>query len=113
MKLFHIDTKYVHLQEANGYDAAVTCETLGHLSIITPDECIVAAKQIKMISNYSAYPNDLSSSSYVLSCFDDNPNHCFTNTNQNRIYFTRANCGVHQDRTDSHEGLICIRKGMM
>ena len=112
-KHLHTDSKYVHLQEANGYDAGVTCETLGYVSIISQDECIDAAKQINSISNYSPYPTDIATSSYVLSCFDDNPNHCFTNTNQNRIYFTRGDCKVHPDRIDSHEGLICMQQGII
>ena len=103
-----VDSRYVHLQEANGHGAGITCNNCGYHSILTKNECIEAAKQIKMTQGFEVYPHELN-------CRPDNPNYCFTNTAVKKIYFTRADCPVHQGNTNpqGEEGLICDIGGML
>ena len=103
---FQADTKYVHLQGANGYYVGTTCSTLGYNSILTRNECIDAAREIHLIQGYSVNPGEFP-------CYPDKPNHCFTNTYHKTIYFTRANCSVHQGITNPEDSLICKKKGRL
>ena len=102
----HIDTRYIHLQETNGYDGGVTCSTLGYDSILTRNECIDAAKETQLTKDYVAHSSEVG-------CRDNNPNHCFSNTVSKKIFFKRADCPVHQDRALPKEGLICRKKGVL
>ena len=104
---FFIGPTYVHLLEENGHGGGVTCETLGYYSILTEAECIEAAKQIKLSQGYE-WGGDV-----VGGCDDRNPNHCFIDTEQKLIYFTPANCPVHQLDTQPNEGLICRKWGRL
>ena len=102
----HVDSRYVYLQETNGHGVGVTCNTLGYHSILTRSECIDAAEEINLTQGYGAYHTELD-------CNDVNPNHCFTNTAQKKIFFTRVDCPVHQGSTRPSIGMICRKDGML
>ena len=104
MTFFRTENPYVHLREANGFEAGVTCETLGYLSINTSQECIAAASRIKDIANYVPYDRELD-------CHDTNPNFCFTSMQSEKIYFTPTDCPVHRFSTRESNGLICKDEG--
>ena len=92
--------KYVHRLNPNGHPAKTTCETLGLESIRKQDECYVGYKSISKISGYTKYQ-------FTLGCADDNPNHCLTNTNDKKVYFTADHCPIHASKIDREEGMIC------
>ena len=102
---FFVGIQYVHLLEENGHGARVTCDTLGYYSILTENECIEAAQQIKLTQSYLW--------DGVLDCSDRNPNNCFIETEYKRIYFTPANCPVHQLNLRPTNGLICKKWGRL
>ena len=102
---FFVGIQYVHLLEENGHGARVTCDTLGYYSILTESECIEAAKQIKLSQSYEWWG--------VYPCNERNPNHCFIDTEGKLIYFTPADCPVHQRDLLPRDGLICRKWGRL
>ena len=102
---FSVGNTYVHVLEENGHGAGVTCDTLGYHSIVTETECIKAAQQMKLAQSYQV--------GGVFPCDHRNPNHCFIDTEKKLIYFTRADCPVHQGSTQPSEGLICRKWGRL
>ena len=106
----HIDTRYVHLPNSKGFDAGVTCETLGYLSIITRSECVDAVKSVEMSRSYDG-PTFTAGE---LPCDHTKPNHCYANGAFSfEFSFTKANCPVHQIKLEKDYSLICINTGMI
>ena len=110
MTVLHIDTRYVHLPNSKGFDAGVTCETLGYLSISTRSECVDAVKSVEMSRSYDG-PTFTAGE---LPCDHTKPNHCFANGEFSfEFSFTKANCPVHQSKLEKEYSLNCINTGMI